>query len=78
MTEIARSNAMSQRSDVNCIVPTERACTLAPTSHIGPQPNQVVISISDRPVDFGETDLEATQIFEAYRREGAECVWESF
>jgi len=37
----------------------------------------VVISMSDRPVDFGAFDQDATQFFEAYRLEGDACVWEA-
>lgn len=44
----------------------------------GPVAQQVVISLSDRPVPFGETDPEATQFFEAFRPDGAVCVWEGF
>lgn len=41
-------------------------------------PQMVVISFSDRPVEFGISDPEATQFFEAYRPEGARCIWEAF
>lgn len=44
----------------------------------GPQPAQVVISISDRPVEFGEADPEAVQVFEAYAPEENGCIWEGF
>lgn len=44
----------------------------------GPRARQIVISLSDRPVAFGQTAPEATQFFESYRPEGAECVWEEF
>lgn len=47
-------------------------------ANTGPQPSQIVISISDRDVPFGEADPESTQFFEAYRREGDTCVWEMF
>ncbi|WP_334312507.1 DUF6497 family protein [Leisingera sp. SS27] len=39
---------------------------------------RVVISLSDRMVPFGAQDPEATQFFEAYRPEGAACMWEAF
>ncbi|UWQ77872.1 DUF6497 family protein [Leisingera sp. S132] len=39
---------------------------------------RVVISLSDRMVPFGAQDPEATQFFEAYRPEGAACIWEAF
>lgn len=44
----------------------------------GPLPAQVVISLSDRPVAFGDTAPEAVQFFEAYRPDGETCVWEAF
>ncbi len=47
-------------------------------ANIGPQPSQVVISLSDRPVPFGQPDAEATQFFEAFSRDGETCVWEEF
>lgn len=44
----------------------------------GPAPNQIVISMSDRPTVFGEPDPDATQFFEAYSIEGEACMWEPF
>ncbi len=44
----------------------------------GGMPAQIFISISDRPVVFGEKDPEATQVFEAYRPEDGACIWEEF
>lgn len=41
-------------------------------------PQMVVISFADRPVEFGSSDAEATQFFEAYRPEGERCIWEAF
>jgi hypothetical protein len=44
----------------------------------GPQPEQVIISLSDVPVVFGEPAPEAVQFFESYRIEDGQCVWELF
>ena len=44
----------------------------------GPQPAQVIISLSDRPVPFGEVEPDVTQFFEAYRIENGACIWEMF
>ena len=44
----------------------------------GPLPQAVVISLSDRPVDFGATDTEAVQYFEAFTVEDGACVWELY
>lgn len=41
-------------------------------------PDQIVISISDRPVDFGEPAPDVTQIFEAYTLENGTCQWDMF
>jgi hypothetical protein len=39
---------------------------------------QVVISMADREIAFGDTDPDATQFFEAFRIENDICIWESF
>jgi hypothetical protein len=44
----------------------------------GPRPSQIIISLSDRPVEFGTADPEATQFFEAYAVENDACVWEIY
>lgn len=38
----------------------------------------VVISMADRDVPFGEANPNATQFFEAYRLEDADCIWEAY
>lgn len=38
----------------------------------------IVISMSDRDVPFGAANPQATQYFEAYRLEDADCIWEAF
>lgn len=44
----------------------------------GPTPVQIIISLSDQPVPFGEPAPAATQFFEAYTPEGDTCIWEAF
>lgn len=44
----------------------------------GAEPEQIVISISDRPVPFGETIPEAVQFFELYDLVEGACVWRGF
>jgi hypothetical protein len=44
----------------------------------GPQPQQIVISLHDRVLPFGEAAPEAVQYFEAYRIEDGACVWDMF
>ena len=45
---------------------------------LGPAPAQIVVSLSDRPVAFGQPAPEATQFFEAYRIEDGACIWEEY
>lgn len=44
----------------------------------GPHPAQVVISLSDRELPFGEAAPDATQLFEAYSITNGECEWSVF
>jgi len=44
----------------------------------GPAPSQIIISMSDRPVEFGAATPDATQFFEAYSILDNTCVWEGF
>ena len=45
---------------------------------IGPQPSQLIISMADRALPFGEAAPEAIQYFEAFRLENGQCVWELY
>jgi hypothetical protein len=47
-------------------------------SQSGPVPAQVIVSLADRPLPFGEAAPEATQYFEAFRIENGACIWEVF
>ncbi len=42
----------------------------------GLDPAMVVISLADRPIEFGDAAPDATQFFEAYRLDQSQCVWE--
>ncbi|WP_424944204.1 DUF6497 family protein [Aliiroseovarius crassostreae] len=44
----------------------------------GKLPDQIIIVLSDRAVEFGVADPDATQYFEAYRPEDGACFWEGF
>jgi hypothetical protein len=44
----------------------------------GPHPSQVVISLSDRELPFGEAAPDATQLFEAYSITDGKCEWSVF
>ncbi len=47
-------------------------------TEFGPQPTQIIISMSDHPVPFGETVPQATQFFEAFTHQDGICIWEIF
>lgn len=56
-------------------------CETFALSHLtgtGPQVAQIIISLSDRPIPFGEPDPDATQYFEAFHPEGDACIWDGF
>ena len=40
------------------------------------EPARIVISFSDRVLEFGDAAPDATQFFEAYRLEETRCIWE--
>ncbi len=44
----------------------------------GPQPAEIIISMSDLNVPFGEDHPEATQFFNSYSIEDGKCHWEIF
>ncbi|MCH2075667.1 MAG: DUF6497 family protein [Rhodobacteraceae bacterium] len=39
-------------------------------------PAKILISIADRATEFGKASPEATQYFEAFKPDGASCIWE--
>lgn len=43
-----------------------------------PAPRQIVISLADRALPFGEAAPEAVQLFEAYTPKDGACIWEMF
>ena len=45
---------------------------------IGPMPSRIVISLADRPSEFGVFDPDVTQVFEAYSVQDGVCIWEMF
>lgn len=46
--------------------------------HHGLTVARIVISLSDRVVEFGVSNPEATQFFEAFRQDYGRCIWEEF
>ncbi len=43
-----------------------------------PPPAEVVVSLSQRPVPFGEAAPDVVQMFELYRVADGRCVWQAF
>lgn len=40
--------------------------------------DMIIISLSDQVTEFGATNPEATQFFDAFRVENHTCIWEAF
>ena len=60
---------------------TEHLCTEIVVPYISEydlKSNLVVVSIADQKIEFGETNLGATQFFEAFRVKNDVCIWEAF
>ena len=51
---------------------------LAKIAEMGPQPVQIIISMSDLDVPFGETRPDATQFFNSYSIADGSCVWDVY
>ncbi len=47
-------------------------------AEIGPQPNRIVISLADRPSEFGQFDEAVMQIFETFSLQSDTCILELF
>ena len=43
-----------------------------------PQPRQIIISLAEESTEFGVSNPNLTQFFEAYSIENGQCVWEGF
>ncbi|MGR3491793.1 MAG: DUF6497 family protein [Shimia sp.] len=41
-------------------------------------PDEIVISLASEPIEFGLTDPNITQFFEAFTVEDGHCVWDLF
>lgn len=54
------------------------AVALPILAETGRDVGQIVISLSDRPVPFGETDPGATQHFDTFRPESGACIWDGY
>ena len=47
-------------------------------TEFGPQPEQVVISLSASAIAFGDPAPDVVQFFESYRIEDGKCLWEMY
>lgn len=59
----------------------EHLCTtqgLPRVAELGGGIEQVVVSLSDQETDFGVSNSDATQYFEAFTLETDICIWEAF
>ncbi len=54
------------------------AYALARVTDFGPVPQQVVISMSEKALPFGESSPDTVQFFEAFRIEDGACIWEVY
>lgn len=45
---------------------------------IGPKPSQIVISLADKPSEFGKYEPDVEQIFESFSVEDGACIWDIF
>jgi Family of unknown function (DUF6497) len=50
----------------------------ARVTDFGGAPQQIIISMAEKPVVFGETLPDVVQFFEAFRIEGDTCIWEIY
>jgi len=54
------------------------AYALGRLPELGPKPSQIIISLADRPTEFGMADSRARQVFAAFSPVGSACIWEMF
>lgn len=43
-----------------------------------PGPDRIVVSLADKPSEFGRFDPDVTQIFESFSVKDGTCIWEIF
>lgn len=71
-----------QTDDVERVVADlEHLCSqfaLPRLADTGPLPGQIIVSLADKPSEFGKYDPAVLQVFEAFRVEDGGCIWEVF
>lgn len=55
-----------------------RSFALPKLANTGPLPGRVVISLADKPSEFGTFDPDVVQVFEAFSVSDGACIWEAF
>ena len=76
---ISRGTGIVKRDQIAADMDRLCAAYVVPVlSEKGVNPEQVIISVADRPVIFGTPAPEATQYFEAYRVRDGACILEGF
>lgn len=77
--EIAReTGAVSYETAAGDMAMLCRDYALPRLASTGPQPGQIIISLSDQPLEFGMSDPGVTQYFDAFAIENGTCIWEMF
>jgi hypothetical protein len=54
------------------------AYALPRVANTGPEPHRIIVSLADKPSEFGQFDPSVTQVFEAYSVGNGACIWEMF
>ncbi|TGD64751.1 acetolactate synthase [Tabrizicola sp. WMC-M-20] len=77
--QIARdSGSVAYEVAAGDIVHLCQAYALPRLADFGPQPTQIIISLSNMALPFGESAPEATQFFESFSHQDGHCIWEMF
>ncbi len=78
-SDISRTDGqMSYEAAASDIYHLCQTYALPKRTAFGPEPDQIIVSMSDRPVPFGQITPEATQFFEAFTVADGACIWENF
>ncbi|MBM1634067.1 hypothetical protein JQV27_12315 [Sulfitobacter mediterraneus] len=75
--KISRDDAMAEANAQDML----HLCEVTALSYISDfelSGDVIVVSLADRPTEFGVADPDATQFFEAFRAENGSCIWEGF
>lgn len=55
-----------------------RIYALPVVTGVTPAPTMIVISLADRPLEFGAAVPDAVQFFETYAPRDGDCIWQAF